>query len=67
MHREGPITWSGRPGPWDKSSVLEHLFPSGPSMCFRHICDLQYPSVALRQPCISVLCLIVLFLRASLQ
>ena len=31
-------------------AVLEHMFPSGLSMCFRHICGLQYPSVALRSP-----------------
>ena len=30
--------------------VLEHVVPSGPSMCFRHICALEYPSVALRPP-----------------
>ena len=30
--------------------VLEHVFPSGPSMCFCHICGVQCPSVALRPP-----------------
>ena len=29
--------------------VLENVFPSGPSMCFRHMCALQYLSIALRR------------------
>ena len=29
-----------------KLPVLEHVFPSGPSICFRHICGLQYPFVS---------------------
>ena len=30
--------------------VFEHVFLSGPSVCFHHICGLQYPFVALRSP-----------------
>ena len=50
LYGEGPIACLGRPGPWDKFSSARHVFPSGPSMCFRHICGLQYPSGALRLP-----------------
>ena len=41
--RTGPDHWIYLP-------VLEHVFPSGPSMCFHHICGLRYPSVALGPP-----------------
>ena len=47
LYGEGPITCSGRPPSYDTVSGLSLCLAPCPSMCFRHVCGLEYPSVGL--------------------